>query len=219
MVKMVPYLKESLPPGSFSDPAALAGRVLLSPVKANEPVLESRLAPTTIRSGGIAAVVTPNNRAMSVKVDRISGIAGFIHPGNRVDVLVTLQDQERDRAPVTKTVLENILVLAAGPQVEADGKRERPAQVDVITLEVTPGEAERLALAASEGKIQLALRNYTDSKGVVTRGITIPTLLARSERRPPKSAPQQAVTTPSFVSVQLIKGSSISELNFEKGGE
>ncbi len=141
MVKMVPYLKESLPPGSFSDPAALAGRVLLSPVKANEPVLESRLAPTTIRSGGIAAVVTPNNRAMSVKVDRISGIAGFIHPGNRVDVLVTLQDQERDRAPVTKTVLENILVLAAGPQVEADGKRERPAQVDVITLEVTPGEA------------------------------------------------------------------------------
>jgi pilus assembly protein CpaB len=219
MVKTVPYLRESLPPGSFSDPAALTGRVLLSPVKANEPVLESRLAPTTITAGGIAAVVTPNSRAMSVKVDRVTGIAGFIHPGNRVDVLVTIQDREKNRAPITKTVLENILVLAAGPQIEKDGKRERPTQVDVITLEVTPREGEKLALAASEGKIQLALRNYTDGKNVVTRGVTIPALLAYSRKKEVDKTQKTALVTPSVISVQLIKGSSVSELNFEKGGE
>ncbi len=100
---------------------------------------------------------------MGVKVDKVVGVSGFIHPGNRVDVLVTLSRSDRQNEPTTKIVLENILVLATGTELEKSGKQEKPAQVDVITLEVTPEEGEKLALAATEGKLQLALRNYSDT--------------------------------------------------------
>lgn len=216
MIKLVPFLKESLPAGYFSDPSAIEGRVLLHPLKANEPIFESRLAPTTIKTGGVAAVVTPQKRAMSVKVDKVIGISGFIHPGNRVDVLVTMRQRGKVSTPITKIVLENILVLAAGPQVEKDNKKEKPAQVEVITLEVTPDEAERLALAVTEGNIQLALRNFTDSEDVITGGTTIPTLL--TSYRGKKKADRTS-SKPQVLSVQLIKGSCVTELNFGKEGE
>jgi pilus assembly protein CpaB len=175
MVKMVPYLKENLPRGSFTDPASVVGRVLVFPMKANEPILESRLAPKDVQTGGVAAVIAPRKRAVAVKVDPVIGVAGFIHAGNRVDVLVTISP-EKTGPPVTKTVLENILVLAAGAEVEKKGKD--PLQVSVITLEVTPEEGEKLALAATEGKLQMALRSYSDNDDVHTRGTTVPILLA-----------------------------------------
>jgi len=177
MIELRPYLKTSLPPGYFSETHSVVGRVLIHNIKANEPVLESRLAPTTIKTGGVAAVVTPKKRAVSVKVDKVVGVSGFIHPGNRVDVLVTIQP-EGTKSPITKIVLENILVLASGPEIQLKGKEEKPSQVDVITLEVTPEEAEKLALAATEGKILLALRNFTDTEEAMTRGVTVPVLLA-----------------------------------------
>ncbi len=218
-VATVPYLKKSLAAGYISDPSAVAGRTLLYPVKAGEPIFESRLSPTALKGGGVAAVISPQRRAMAVKVDKIVGVAGFIHPGNRVDVLVTLSQPNKVTTPVTKTVLENVLVLTVGPEVEAAGKQERPAPVDVITLEVTPSEGEKLALAATEGKLQLALRNFGDSEEVITRGTTIPTLLAsfnKSEqpraRRPARRAAQESPNT--GVSVQLIKGSKSTELKF-----
>jgi pilus assembly protein CpaB len=177
MIKTVPYLKDNLPQGSFGDPQPLVGRVLIYPVKANEPIFESRLGPITFKTGGVAAVIAPKKRAVSVKVDQVIGVAGFIHAGNRVDVLVTMSP-ERTQMPVTKIVLENILVLAAGAEVEKKGKE--PIPVTVITLEVTPEEAEKLALSATEGKLQLALRSFGDSEDVPTRGITTSVLLASS---------------------------------------
>lgn len=224
MVKMVPFLKESLPSGHFTDLSSLEGRTLLYPLKTNEPIFESRLAPNTLKSGGVAAVLTPEKRAMSVKVDKMSGIAGFIHPGNRVDVLVTLKQIEKSSTPITKIVLENILVLATGQEMDKTDKKDRPVQVDVITLEVTPEEGEKLALAATQGTIQLALRNFSDIKGVITRGATIPALLAscRSVKEIIEKGTETQKTNPpgpSIVSVQLIKGSCVTELNFEKGGE
>ena len=177
MVELKPYLKSTLPVGYFPNSDSLAGRVLISPIAANEPILASRLAPTTIQTGGVAAVVKERKRAIAVKVDQVIGVAGFIHPGNRVDVLVTVVTQKIPE-PVTNTVLENILVLAAGPQVSTKGKEEKPTTVDVITLEVTPEEAEKLALAATEGRLQLALRNFGDSEHILTKGVTIPALLA-----------------------------------------
>jgi pilus assembly protein CpaB len=220
MIRMVPFLKESLPPGHFTDISSIEGRTLLYPLKANEPIFESRLAPNTLGAGGVAAVLTPQKRAMSVKVDKMSGIAGFIHPGNRVDVLVTLKKREKNCTPITKIVLENILVLATGQEMEKTDKKEKPTQVDVITLEVTPEEGEKLALAATEGTIQLALRNFSDIEDVITKGATVPALLA-SYRSGKKGTQTQKINPaiPSMVSVQLIKGSSITELSFEKGGE
>lgn len=177
MIKVHPFLKESLPEGYFSNPASLLGRVLVFPVKANEPIFESRLAPLDVKTGGVAAVIGSKKRAVAVKVDKVIGVSGFIHPGNRVDVLVTITTGKTS-APVTKTVLQNILVLAVGPEMEKKDEGEKPANVEVITLEVAPEEAEKLALAATEGRVQLALRNFNDTEDVLTKGITIPALLA-----------------------------------------
>jgi len=220
MVKVVPFLKESLPAGYFSDTSAVAGRTIIYPVKTGEPVFDSKLAPTTVSMGGVAALVTPKKRAMGVKVDKVVGVSGFIHPGNRVDVLVTLSRNERANSPMTKIVLENILVLATGTELEKAGKQEKPAQVDVITLEVTPEEGEKLALAASEGKLQLALRNFTDTDSSQTRGSTIPGLLAgqAAPQPAPKSAnkPARVQRAPSpTVTVELIRGSKVTETNFK----
>ena len=92
------YLEDSLPPGSFKSPEKLEGRVLVFPIKANEPVLESRLAPTSVKTGGIAAIVEPGKRAIAVKGDKVIGLSGLIRPGNRVDVLVTVKEPGKKRS-------------------------------------------------------------------------------------------------------------------------
>jgi pilus assembly protein CpaB len=151
-----------------------------------------------------------------------------------VDILVTLA-AGKTPAPLTKTILENILVLAAGPETETKGKEEKPSNVDVITIEVTPEEAEKVALAASEGKVQLALRNFSDTEDVITKGTTIPTLLASYSYSPLKEAktdtrkvaakkgvetqkpvPTPAVEKPASFVVELIKGTKTSEVKFER---
>jgi pilus assembly protein CpaB len=178
MIKKVDFLKRSLPGDFFTDPASLVGRVLIYPVKANEPIFESRLAPTNVRTGGVGAVISQKKRAVAVKVDKVIGVSGFIQTGSRVDVLITLTTGKA-YSPVTKTILENLLVLAVGADSkEKKGFEERASGTDVITLEVTPEEAEKLAMAAAEGKIQLALRNFSDTENVRTPGTTLPALLA-----------------------------------------
>ncbi len=218
MVKPVDFLKTSLPPGYFSDCEALVGRVAIASIKANEPILDSRLAPLSIRTGGVAAIVNLKKRAVAVKVDKVIGVSGFIRQGNRVDVLVTIPTGKvSQQEPFTKTVLENILVLTVGPDLEKKGKEEKPSDVDVITLEVTPQEAERLALAASEGKLQLALRNFSDTQEVLTRGVTIPALLASYSaggiEGPRKVAAAQKARP---LIVELVKGGKVTEIKFER---
>ena len=223
MVKTTTFLKGSLPEGEcFADAASLEGKVLIMPVKMNEPILRSRLAPDGIKTGGVAAVVDPNKRAMAVKVDKVIGVSGFVHPGNRVDVLVSLQKAERNSNPITKIVLQNIPVLATGTEIEQKGRNEKPVQVDVITLEVAPEEAEKLALATSEGKIQLALRNYNSSKEVTTRGETISSLLS-GQAVQPKPAVQKARTPKPVVvarqdptiDIEVFRGSDKSVKTFK----
>ena len=236
-IKTQPYLKTSLPAGYIADPQAAVGRVVLYPIKAGEPISESRLAPVDVKTGGLAAVVAPNKRAMGVKVDKVVGVSGFIHPGNRVDVLVSLPKSDNVTASITKTVLENIPVLAVGVEVEqSSGQKEKAAPVDVITLEVTPEEGEKLALAAVEGKLQLALRNYGDSEEVKTKGTTISQLLtsysggvasASVQATKSGSAPakrtvrvKQGDLTPGKVyTVEVIKGSKSTQEKFTTEGE
>jgi pilus assembly protein CpaB len=233
MLKLTPFLRQSLPEGHFTNTTQVAGRTLINPVKANEPIFDSRLAPTGSQGGGVAAVITPKKRAMAVKVDKVIGVSGFIHPGNRVDVLVTLPQSGTGATPITKTVIQSVLVLATGADVEKSGNQERPSQVDVITLEVTPEEGEKLALASTEGKLQLALRNSSDTADVLTKGTTFPVLLgsyssaqlSKEEQspRPKKQAPKKQVAEPTppaprpTVSVELVKGGTISSVNFSKG--
>ncbi|MGQ9646619.1 MAG: Flp pilus assembly protein CpaB [Thermodesulfobacteriota bacterium] len=265
MLKKANFLKGSLTAGYFSDPNLVVGRVLIYPVKANEPIFESRLAPAEIKSGGIAAVITPKKRAVAVKVDKVIGVSGFLRPGNRVDVLMTI-GTGRTFNPTTKIILENILVLAVGSDTtEKKSLEEKLLPAEVVTLEVTPEEAERLALAATEGRLQLALRNFSDTENIVTHGTTVSSLVgshsptAPREPRPPvrkevevkQVLPEPAVPpgpslpdpparspasppVPSLFSpppppvekkveirkppvhtVELIKGSKVSEVKFE----
>jgi len=209
-IQLTPFLKKTLPSGYFTDLASLEGRVLVTPLKQKEPVLESRLAPTSITTGGISAVIKPGKRAISVKGDKVIGLSGLIKPGNRVDILVTLTDP-RNKREVTKIVLEDILVLATGPEIEKNDKGEtETSPVDVFTLEVTPEEGEKLALAATQGRLQFALRNAIDMKIVLTKGATIPDALRSYSRIITRNKKINVVGG----SVQVIRGTKVSEVIF-----
>ena len=176
MLTTKPFLKQSLPAGYFSGPNEINDRIVVAPFKANDPVTEHKLAPVSIKTGGVSAVLEQGKRAIAVKGDKVIGIAGFINPGNKVDVLVTVKDPQKNEEK-TKTILENIMVLATGTQIQKNEKGE-PSPVDVYTLAVTPEEAEILSLAANEGKLQLALRSVTDTETVLTSGVNILKMLA-----------------------------------------
>jgi pilus assembly protein CpaB len=203
MVKTLPYLKESVPAGHFTSAEKLPGRILIANLKQGEPIVEHRLAPIDIKSGGVSAVLPAGKRAVAVKGDKIIGISGFINPGNRVDVLATIKDPANKKEK-TKIVLENIPVLATGTQIEQNGKGE-PAPVDVYTLEVTPVESEKLALAAATGKLQFALRNITDAKKVRTRGATITQTL--NSLASPRTAKEKRRYRPTRTTIEVIRGS------------
>ena len=178
MVTVVDYPDGSVPNGAFAAYDSLKGRVLLSNLQPNEPILESKLAPESIETGGVSAILHPEKRAMAVKVNEAVGVGGFIKPGDKVDVMVTIEKEEKKKKViVTKTVLENILVLASGIHMERQGKEEEAVPVKYITLEVTPKEAEKLALATNEGNIRFALRSPLNSDPILTKGETVPSLL------------------------------------------
>ncbi len=225
MIKTVPFLKGSLTSGFFTDPASVVGRVIITPVKAGEPLFESRLAPTDVTKGGVAAVISQNKRAMAVKVDKVKGVSGFIHPGNRVDVVATFRPTY-SQVPVTMTVLENIAVLATGTETEIRNKQEKPVEVDVITLEVSPEEAEVLALSSAEGKLQLSLRNFSDTKNISTKGTTVQSLMnflsGKSSVPVKRTVHKKDATEPpkeNYSKVQLIEGHKVNEVKFKEGSE
>jgi len=210
MIKTRPFLKESLPEGHFIRTADLNNRIVIATLKKGEPVVEHRLAPVSIKTGGVSAVLESGKRAVAVKGDKIIGISGFINPGNRVDVLVTLRDP-KTKLDKTKVVLENIPVLATGTQIQKNDKGE-PAPVDVYTLEVTLEDAEKLSLAASQGKLQFALRNITDAEPVLTKGTTISqTLASLSKREPKKKAARKWQPRNSSVTVEIIRGNDLKK--------
>ena len=200
----------ALPEGHFTDLGAIKDRVLLVDMKRNELLLESKLAPVGT-TGGVAAVTDPNKRAMSVKVDDVIGVAGFIKPADRVDVMVTIEpEQGKSGLTVSKMILENVKVLAAGTQMERKGKDEEPIQVQVITLEVDVEEAEKLALASTQGRLRLALRNPLNSERVLTKGANVGALLSSFR---PKQAPK-AQDGEGSVRVEIIKGDVRKEIKF-----
>ena len=216
MLKTVPFLKESLPNGYQSDLEKLVGRVVISPLNATEAVLESRLAPESVTTGGVSAVIKPGMRAVAVKGDKVIGISGFIKPGNRVDVLVTLKEP-RSKNETTKMVLSNVLVLATGTEIQekVDGKT---SPVDVYTLEVDPEQAERLALSSAEGKLQFALRNNMDMETVLTKGATVSKTLASLRGADPKVETKTKVKTwvprRRSLTVETIKGDKVGKKKF-----
>jgi pilus assembly protein CpaB len=153
--------------GKFTRIEDCENRALLTPVAENELILESKLAPKEA-GAGLSATIPEGMRALSVAVNEVIGVAGFVIPGTMVDVLVTgrlVGTNHGGNDNITRTILENVRVLAAGQKIEVD-REGKPQTVPVITLLVSPDDAGKLAMASTEGKIQLALRNTIDSKKV-----------------------------------------------------
>jgi len=165
-LRLIPWPEDQVVAGAFMRMEDCAGRALITPVTENEPILEGKLAPKSA-GAGLPATIPEGMRALSVAVNEVVGVAGFVIPGTVVDVLVTGQvpGQGGTANNVTRTILENVRVLAAGQAIEQD-REGKPQKVPVITLLVSPQDADKLTMASTEGKIQLALRNTVDTKVV-----------------------------------------------------
>ncbi len=213
MLRTARFPEEILPEGSYkaAEIPTIVGRVVVTDILQNELVIGAKLAAVG-GSGGVAAILDPAKRAMSVRVDDEVGVAGFVKPGDRVDLFVTV---ERDgggaeREVVAKLVLANTPVLAIGTEMLRTGKDEEAKPVKVITLEVSPEEAEKLALASSMGKFRLALRSPLSKDDVVTKGATVASLLSSY-----RAGAQKGDDVPTgHGSVQLIKGKEVSTVSF-----
>jgi pilus assembly protein CpaB len=201
-----------VPQGSFSNPEELVGRGLILPVVQNEPFLPSKLAPKEA-GAGLPPVIAPGYRALSVRVNDVVGVAGYVLPGTRVDVVATVNPTQQPTDVTSKVVLTNVLVLAAGTKIERDGEGNKPIQVSVVTLLVSPDESERLTLASTEGKIQLALRNPMDQTAPRTPGIRPAGLVGSGMSSAPvrrvaanNSAPRQEIKPAPLPTVEIIRG-------------
>jgi pilus assembly protein CpaB len=222
-LRMASFFKDTLPAGHFTELDKAVGRVVLLAVQPTQPVLESALAPTDITKGGMAAIINPQKRAMAVKVDDVIGVAGFLLPGHLVDVLVSIEQPGKQKNQITKTVLENIPVLSIGTQTEETAEKSTK-RVTVVTLEVSLDEGEKLAMAVHEGIIQLALRSYTDTDQILTKGIDVSSLLKsyatagdepvtvqKVTGAPP---PKRRVARPRFV-VEVMNGNKVNRVAIE----
>ncbi|MBI2815755.1 MAG: Flp pilus assembly protein CpaB [Acidobacteria bacterium] len=233
-VKLLTIDRKDAPRGAFFNTADVIDRAVLSPVVTNETVLDGKIA---AKGGGegITALIEPGMRAVSVQVNEISGVSGFIQPGTRVDVLFTRMLTNGDAA--TTTVLQNAKVLAYGKQLEPQSKVDvkDTTKITVATLLVTQEQAEKLALAMQRGRIQLVLRNPLDNEisdgrepvSAADLGIKEP------ERKPPMRPAPVPVSTPAprktarsgdkqsdasgngHITVRVYRGSKASEDVFE----
>jgi pilus assembly protein CpaB len=175
-VKTARWSADSLPDGSYTDSRQVIGSYVKNSFVANEPIVQSKLF-TGDKTAGVMPLLIPfGMRAVSVPVDEVSDVAGFVLPHTRVDVLVATQGNEtgNDKA-FSKVILQNVEVLAVAQEVEQ--KKDEPEIVKVVTLLVTPQEAERLALASHSGTLRLAMRNYNDNKIVLTSGSDVSQML------------------------------------------
>jgi pilus assembly protein CpaB len=190
---LLPMPNGSVPEGAFKKTDVVVGRVAIIPIGVREPITSTKLAPEGIE-GGLSAVIPPGYRAMTVKVDDIVGVSGFIMPGSFVDVVAIIvppgagADQ---KGPISKIVLQSIKVLASGPKIDTPENQRTPAEVRAVTLQVTPEQAEKLVLAANEGKLQLVMRNYSDQDDADTRGANKNTLLQGESVIPQPELPSE----------------------------
>jgi pilus assembly protein CpaB len=210
------------PKGAILKPEQAIGRGAISTIYQGEPILESQLAGLG-SGGGLAPTIPDGMRASAVRVDEVVGVAGFVIPGMRVDVLVSGNPpgEAAQQGVVTNTILQNIQVLSAGTDIQRDAEG-KPQQVQVVTLLVTPEQAQILSLASNSLKVQLVLRNPLDTKISEVQENSMSSLFGGAppaakggEHPAPKRAPKPVDNT---FSVQVINGSKTSEEKFPSSG-
>jgi pilus assembly protein CpaB len=221
-VKLTRWSADSIPDGAYTDPKQVIGSFVRNSLVANEPVVRSKLFSGDKTAGVMPLLIPFGMRAVSVPVDEVSDVAGFVLPHSRVDVLVSTQGGSTgpDRA-FSKVVLQNVEVLAVAQEVEE--QKDAPTVVKVVTLLVTPQEAERLALASRSGTLRLAMRNYNDNKIVLTNGTDTAQMLRSYSLTPdapvmavkPEEPPHEAVAPPprrgKAVEIEILRNGKSSE--------
>ncbi|MEJ2539175.1 MAG: Flp pilus assembly protein CpaB [Gemmatimonadota bacterium] len=208
----------ALPEGFATQVGEVVGRGLVVEVRKNEPMVDWKLADKEA-GGGLPITIPEGMRAVSVEVDEVVAVAGFVLPGTRVDVLATVVPGTDRRQTTTRIILQNVRALAADQAYQQDMNGE-PQPVTVVTLLVTPEDAEALTLAATEGRIQLALRNTLDSEAVQTEGRRIASLVAGATGSSPSGA-RPAATRPAPSPgrvVESYEGGQRTLLTFGRGG-
>lgn len=215
---------DAAPVASFASMDSLMGRVTQLPIFAGEPIIEAKLAPIG-SSAGLEVKIAPGKRAMAIPVNDHIAINGFIQPNSRVDVLVTLRSKGGMTDQKAKVFLQNMRVLSVGQHLRR-GDDGKPITASTVALEVSPEEAELLAVAMNEGVLSLALRGYADEDSVNTVGADAQSVLAAmrkyqprpSRPRPaptPAPAPPVEAEQPAWTKVQIFRGSEMTERTVE----
>jgi pilus assembly protein CpaB len=184
-VKLIAWPTKNPVPGAFTSIEAVTNRGAVVPISENEPVTETKLAPVGA-GGGLPPTIPDGTRAISVRTNEVIGVAGFVVPGTRVDVVVTVRGSGA-RDSMSRVVVSNVQVLTAGTKYDQEKAKEegKPIPTTVVTLLVTPQDAERIALAGNEGQIVLTLRNPLDVARTETPGIQMTSLMAPPAQTPP----------------------------------
>ena len=208
-IRTIPWPGDALPMGFSSSPAEVVGRGVVLTIRENEPMLASKLARPEA-GGGLSISIPEGKRALTFRVDDVVGVGGFVRPGHKVDVLVTVGADGGGGQPTTRMVLQNIEVAATGSTLEPSPQGE-PESVPNATFHLEPEQAERLVMAARSGTIQLALRNPLDQDTVTTRGVRLNQVLAGSGPAPApvvrRAAPAPAApAAPARVEVEVYRG-------------
>ena len=198
-VKVIPWPERSPVPGSFSKVDLVLKRGVTAPVFENEPLNESKLAP--INGGtGMAATIPSGMRAISVRVNEVVGVAGFVEPGTHVDVIGTIKE---GTSSVTRVVVSNAQVLSAGTRADQDKKSDSSGPATVVTLLLKPEEAARVVLASTEGQIMLALRNPLDG-APTTNGGTRSSAMFEGDPAPAAAATEAPAPRPARVRAKPV---------------
>ncbi|TGU72321.1 Flp pilus assembly protein CpaB [Geomonas terrae] len=194
-LKVTTWPKDSIPTGSSSEAKSLVGRVAIRPISSGDAVTEQKLKPRAgVPGSGFMTYIIPlGHRAVTVAVNEVAGVAGFITPNDRVDVVLTTPLPGSQNENISKIILQNIPVLATG-QI-TDQKEGKPVVVPTVTLDLVPDDAEKLVVGGSKGSLQLLLRNIADTGPIYAKGATIAKVLAGSSVPPvqaetPPAAPQ-----------------------------
>jgi pilus assembly protein CpaB len=205
LVQAVNWPQELVPPAAPPTYEAIKDRVVNVPIYKGEAILLGKLAPEGA-VGGLGGLLSDGKRAVSVRVDDVTGNAGFIRPGDHVDVLMTigLPGKDKEKEQYSKTILQNLVVLSSGQLWEQNQQDQKPVIVRTVTLEVKPTEAEVLDLASNQGKIRLALRSRNNLETAQTQGVVTSQLVNAAV---PKAAQAPiAMSTKAEVAVEVIKG-------------
>jgi pilus assembly protein CpaB len=209
-VKVVGWPAATPIDGSFDSVDAVVGRGLVAPLAANEPLTERKLAPREA-GAGLSPSIPTGMRALSVKVNEVIGVAGFTVPGARVDVVVVLKNRENSMARV---VVSNLQVLTAGTKYDIEQAKDgQPMPSNVVTLLVSPDDAERIALAQMEGSITLVLRNPLDVTPTESRGVRMAALMGAPQPEPVIAAVQRPRRVPAAAAIAELPPAPAKQLH------